>query len=140
MEYKPRSSSCLSCRGGDNQASGCPTRMADGRLFTDYRPRCDIAMQFAAPMTSSFEYRKWMIENGQRILDHQRHTAFAIAKCAPCSVPATMPLEKDRFVCNKVSCVRVATPFNSIEEKVRAFGSGNGVGWATAHMGGGGRA
>jgi ribosomal protein S27AE len=99
-------------------------RMSDGRLFTDYRPRCDIALQFSAPMTGSYEYRQWMMNNGQRIIDHQRAIAFNNARCGPCSKPSTMPNDKDRFVCDKVACTRVKTPAASTAERMRAFGTG----------------
>jgi hypothetical protein len=84
--------------------------MADGRLFTDYRPRCDRNLQYAAPMAGSWDYRQFLIGNGEKIIDADRATAAAFAKCAPCVQPydvGTMAPEADRVVCDKVSCSRV---------------------------------
>jgi len=96
-------------RASDNRAWNCPPRMQDGRLFTDYRPRVDANLQFAAPMSGSFEYRQFLIQNGQHIIDANRSAASAIASCGPCKQPVyrgTMVPEVDRFVCDKVSCAR----------------------------------
>ena len=86
--------------------------MADGRMFTDYRPRCDANLQFQAPMSGSHDYRQFLIANGQRIIDEDRAAAAATALCTPCVQPydqGTMAPEVDRFVCDKVSCARVAS-------------------------------
>lgn len=91
----------------------CPINMADGRLFTDYRPRCDIQMQFQAPMSGSYEYRQWLIANGKRIADHQRAMAREMTCCAPCKDPlpiGTMLPETDQVICDKVGCTRVRMP------------------------------
>lgn len=119
---------CTACDGSAVEAgkarAGCAPRMADGRIFTDYRPRCDVAMQYATPMTSSYDYRQWLVHNGKRIIDHQRSVAFSYARCWPCSPISTMPLEKDKFRCDKLACARVPTEFPSEAERVRAFGTG----------------
>jgi hypothetical protein len=116
---------CGACtRGTDNKAWGCPPRMADGRLFTDYRPRCDANLQFAAPMSGSHEYRQFLIHNGQNIIDASRSAAATVAACGPCVSPlgrGTMAPELDRVVCDKVSCSRV---------RVRAPGAGGEDGGA----------
>ena len=94
-----------------SQASGCAPRMADGRMFTDYRPRCDIALQYAAPMSGSHEYRQWLIRNGGHVMDSHRRNAAAASFCGPClKEPGTMAAERDRFVCDKVACTRIDGP------------------------------
>jgi hypothetical protein len=95
------------------QQNGCAVRMADGRLFTDYRPRCDIQLQFQSPMSGSYDYRQWLIANGTRIAEHQRAAARKASCCAPCKLPlavGTMLPESDRVVCDKVGCTRVPMP------------------------------
>ena len=83
--------------------------MADGRLFTDYRPRCVANLQYAAPMSGSQDYRLFLIGNGAQIMEQNRAAAAAAAHCAPCVQPynrGTMVPEIDRVVCDKVSCAR----------------------------------
>lgn len=102
-------STCASCTNAATSAAGeCPPRMADGRLFTDYRPRCDRNLAYAAPMTGSWDYRQFLIGNGDRIIDVDRTRLERVARCAPC-VPGhgTMAPEADRVVCDKVSCTRI---------------------------------
>ena len=116
--------SCGACtRASSNKAWDCPPHMADGRLFTDYRPRCDINLQYAAPMAGSFDYRQYLIGNGSKIIDANRAAAASVAMCAPCVAPydqGTMAPDADRVVCDKVSCVRVKP------EHPSPFGIGTG--------------
>lgn len=103
--------------------------MADGRLFTDYRPRCDIAGQFTrqqgVPINGSYEYRQWLIHNGGTILNQHRAMAIDGAHCSPCSTIPTMPMEKDTFVCSKTGCSLVPNRMHKTQaDRVRAFGTG----------------
>lgn len=100
---------CGPCtRASDNTAWDCPPRMADGRLFTDYRPRCDINMQYQPrPAVGSYEYRQFLIRNADNVIGEHRDAAFTKAYSGPCVQPfetATMLPEADAFVCDKVSC------------------------------------
>jgi hypothetical protein len=103
--------SCGQCtRPSDNKHFDCPPRMSDGRLFTDWRPRCDIQLEHQSPMTGTHDYRQFMINNAQSIVDSQRQSAFKRAFCGPCVRPyaiGTMVPEKDAFVCDKINCKRV---------------------------------
>lgn len=96
------------------QKPKCPVRMADGRLFTDYRPRCDIALEFQAPMSGSYEYRQWLIKHGDDVMSYNRGEASQSSSCSPCvnRDAGTVVPEADRVVCNQTSCVRQvsATP------------------------------
>lgn len=118
-------SSSSSFDPSETNALGCAVRMADGRLFTDYRPRCDIAGQFqGAPVNGSYEYRQWLIHNGARVMDYHRSLAVSSARCAPCTKIPTMPIEKEMFVCSKASCKTVPSEFRTSADRVRAFGTG----------------
>lgn len=97
--------------------------MADGRLFTDYRPRCDINYWASpptlgktgrtAPAGGSYANRQFMIANADALLAAERARAYAGALCAPCMAPfdrpGTMLPEKDLEVCDAQTCRRVAT-------------------------------
>jgi hypothetical protein len=79
-------------------------------MFTDYRPRCDRNLEYAAPMAGSWDYRQYLIGNGEKIIDANRAAAAQVALCAPCVQPfdqGTMAPDADRVVCDKVSCTRV---------------------------------
>lgn len=110
-----RSRNCGTCtKGSDNKHFDCPPRMADGRLFTDYRPRCDTNYWAAAaermayakssnssassktkasqammtrPPADSYTYRQYMIANADALMASERGAAYAAASCAPCSAP-----------------------------------------------------
>ena len=87
--------------------------MADGRLFTSYDGRCVRNLKYAQPGIGSQDYRLYMINNGIQIMEQDRTAAAKVAFCAPCKQPwsqATMAPETDRFVCDKVSCTRMAVP------------------------------
>lgn len=62
--------------------------MSDGRLFTDYRPRCQLNPVFPPPNTDayldSYKYRQYLIHNADKILNAMRAEAYAAAVCAPC--------------------------------------------------------
>ncbi len=53
-------------------SSTCPFWMSDGRSFGDvvYNPRCQqqYTTQFDKQFTSSYEYRQYLIENGEQII------------------------------------------------------------------------
>ena len=98
--------------------------MSDGRLFTDYRPRCDANSTLQAPMSGSYEYRQHMIANGAALIERDRAAAAMMASCAPClSGFGTMAPEVDRIVCDKVSCARVAV---ADAKEHLAIGTGRG--------------
>ena len=67
--YSAVSPPCGTCtRASENKHWGCPPRMSDGRLFTDYGSRCDINLRLMSPMSGSYDYRQMLISNGEKIL------------------------------------------------------------------------
>jgi hypothetical protein len=106
------SRNCGPCvRESDNKNFDCPPRMADGRLFTDYRSRCDANLQWQQPMSSTYDYRQYLINNGESVMGQMREEAFSKAYRGPCVQPfdqGTVVPEKDAFVCDKLACQKVA--------------------------------
>lgn len=109
-------SSCSSC-SGPNPKPMCPSRMSDGRAFTDYRPRCAINAELmslvagAGMVQSSFESRMYLQRNADRVMDMQRSAGIAnLAPCAPCLRPTneagTMLPERYVVRCDGVTCYR----------------------------------
>ena len=104
---------CGACsRESENKNFDCPPRMADGRMFTDYRPRCDANLEWQAPMSGTHEYRQFLIHNADALMGHQRDAAFTKAFCGPCVEPydqGTVLPDSETVACDKVGCKRSPT-------------------------------
>lgn len=83
-------SACYSTVNPNQAATGSPARMQDGRLFTDYRPRCFQYPLKAAQTWGDNEYRNRMIHGAAELMDAARqlnnHKATA-TKCVDTMVP-----------------------------------------------------
>lgn len=109
-------SSCSSC-SAKNPKETCPSRMSDGRAFTDYSPRCHANARLmdmvakAKMIQSSFESRMFLQRNADKVMDMERARAIDnLAPCAPCKRPftdnGTMAPERYVVRCNGVTCQR----------------------------------
>lgn len=107
--------SCEVCtKPTDNKKFNCPPRMSDGRHFTNYLPRCsnfrnafmvedDTGFQFPPP--NSYDFRQYLIHNGEKIMQTNREEAFQRNMCGPCSIdPSTMLPEQTKITCDANSC------------------------------------
>ena len=68
----------------------CPARMAYGLHFTDYRPTScgvDTEVQLQNGITNSYDYRAFLQNNAQTIIDYNRAYAIHKNKCKPCDAP-----------------------------------------------------
>jgi hypothetical protein len=108
-----------------NGTSPCPLRMADGRAFTDYRPRCEANAELFAEViksnmvASSYESRMYLQRNTDLLINSERNKAIErLIPCAPCprslSDPGTMLGERYVVRCNGASCDRVEVNPNGI--------------------------
>lgn len=93
--------------GGDYY-SGCQ-RMADGRIFTNWMPRCAdrVANMNANKFKSSYEYRQWLIHNGEKMMNDERQALLDEKSCKPCfdfSEPGTMLPERRMLSCDANVC------------------------------------
>jgi hypothetical protein len=120
-------SSRMSCTGctGTNPTVTCPSRMADGRAFTDYSPRCNANARLnelvskAKMMQSSYESRMFLQHNAEKMMEMERARAIeTLVPCAPCkrstSDPGTMAPERYVVRCDAVSCQRTEVNPNGI--------------------------
>jgi hypothetical protein len=66
--------------------NSCPPRMEDGRHFTDYRPRCvvDSTIRSQNNIKNNFDYRMFLINNGDKIIQNFRYEAIKKNKCNAC--------------------------------------------------------
>ena len=103
----------------------CPNKMADGRSFTDYRPRCNINYDLMQDLTknniinSSYESRLYLQQNAEKIMESNRVNATNnLAPCAPCTRPlsdnGTMLPERYIVKCDAVSCKRQEIDVNGL--------------------------
>jgi len=93
----------------NNKYFNCPPRMADGRHFTDYRPSCDVNNLIISNngTVSNFDYRMYLIENAEKLMDMNRIYTVEKNACGPCKEPyeiGTMLPEKESFSCNANTC------------------------------------
>lgn len=111
----PSDRTCGPCtKASDNKHFDCPPRMADGRLFTDYRSRCDINFMTMTGTTTipkdSYTYRQYLISHADDLIAEARKNAYIVAACAPCVHPSTMLPEKISEICDTHTCIRVPGP------------------------------
>jgi hypothetical protein len=61
--------------------------MADGRLFTDYRPECYVnnLLRMSNNITSSYLYRQYLIHNASQLMNMNRQYANEKAGCKSCN-------------------------------------------------------
>lgn len=96
---------CKDCsRPSNNQYANCPPRMADGRHFTDYRPRC--ALQYNEKM-NSYEQRMFLTQNAEDLMRVNAQNSYLANRCGPCVEPynqGTMMPELSTQKCNERTC------------------------------------
>lgn len=120
------------CGGGCDTPNpldvNCPAKMADGRSFTDYRPRCAVNGELLQQVIgknmvgSSYESRMFLQHNAEQMMDFERNKAIQrLVPCAPCTRSfqdeGTMLNERYVVRCNGITCTR---------EEVNPHGLGDG--------------
>jgi hypothetical protein len=90
--------------------------MADGRFFTDYRANCytQNLIRSENGINNSFQYRMFLTNNAENLMDINRAYACQKNCCGPCQKPydiGTMLPEQTTVKCNSNSCnVSVGDP------------------------------
>lgn len=107
-----------SCKEGcdidEPKVSPCPSRMSDGRAFTDYRPRCIVnadLLNSVKGTKSSYESRMYLQMNAEKLMEDERNRAISrLSPCAPCNRPKTQSgtMLPERYIvkCDNVTCTR----------------------------------
>lgn len=81
--------------------------MSDGRIFTDYRPRCDaIAELMPSSAASSYEFRISLVSRAEEVMRNNMMAAYDAAACGPCdfAAPGTMLPEAALQRCDGSTC------------------------------------
>jgi hypothetical protein len=76
--------------------------MADGRQFTDYRPRC--AQERPSEGASCYEIKDTMIRDAERIMERDRTGAAANIGASWCDDPARVPGAELIVNCSDRAC------------------------------------
>jgi hypothetical protein len=74
-------------RTSNNKYFNCPPRMSDGRQFTDYRPNCYVnnLLRYTNRTMSSYEYRQFLINNGEELMKINNLYSSDKTSCGPCN-------------------------------------------------------
>lgn len=86
----------------DNVELDFPARMSDGRTFTDYRQNC-ILNNNLSQSKGSWEYRNYLISNGEQIRQSFIQKQESITACTKCSDNTVLPV-KTILNCNPTGC------------------------------------
>jgi hypothetical protein len=86
LSTKQKMDNCF--KTSDNKHLQCPPRMADGRHFTDYRSSYYINDLIRADnsISNSTQYRVFLQQNGNALMDRQRQIACNLNCCGPCPI------------------------------------------------------
>ena len=76
----------------DNVNLDFPARMADGRMFTDYRQNCLLNNQLSQGK-GSWEFRNFLTENGEKIRQEMIQKQESITACTKCSDNTVLPVK-----------------------------------------------
>lgn len=106
--------SCSSCTPSPPAPSGrgsasfpmqqCPSRMSDGRSFTDYSSsKCNFT--YSKYGATSYDSRMYMIHNADEVIRQQRAASMESVCLAP---PGLVPVPAEQFVvrCTPETCSR----------------------------------
>jgi hypothetical protein len=86
----------------DNVNLDFPARMADGRIFTDYRPNC-LMNNLLSQDKDSFEYRYFLTSSGNSIERQRLDKLEQDVKCTSCTYDTVLPV-KTVMNCNQGIC------------------------------------
>lgn len=100
----------MSCyRSSNNRFFNSPSKMADGRLFTDYRPNCEMNryIESGNKIKNTHDYRLFLSRNAERLMDKNKDYIYMKNGMGNCMEPyhiGTMLPEKTRVVCDQHTC------------------------------------
>jgi hypothetical protein len=86
----------------DNVNLDFPARMADGRIFTDYRANCIMNYELSGSK-NSFDYRYFLENNGSQIEQGILNKLDAAVKCDDCNAQTVLPAQTIQN-CNLGKC------------------------------------
>ena len=100
----------MSCyRSSNNKFFNSPSRMSDGRLFTDYRPNYELNryIEEENKIKNTHDYRMFLSRNAEKLMNNNTEYIFTQNGSVKCMEPyhiGTMLPEKTRVVCDQHTC------------------------------------
>lgn len=110
----------MSCyRSSNNRYFNSPSRMSDGRNFTDYRSSYELNKHIIEKnkIANTHDFRMFLNRNGDNIIKENNKYIAMMSGSFNCKQPyevGTMLPEKTRLVCNQHTCKEVLVNENGI--------------------------
>jgi len=91
----------------NNKYLDCPALMSDGRMFTDYRASCfrNDMLKIQNKITNSYDYRQFLINNGENIIHNIRKYNMDRLSCRPCDAAPINCNEVCKVSPDSVNCM-----------------------------------
>lgn len=89
---------------------GAPARMADGRLFTDYRPNCDLMAPLKSESFAEYKRKEAMLKNAPYAIATDRNMLVMRAGSSECVDTMVPELHKRIYAWNGPVASIVAQP------------------------------
>jgi len=112
----------MSCCSATYDNKNCPLKMDDGRVFTNYQPRCirnaylNEMLKINNMVSSSYEQRLFLQRNAEKIMEEERKSILQqLMPCIPCNkgelINETNPELDNKFnvYCDGVTCYNKLT-------------------------------
>lgn len=108
----------MECKNPVNNTK-CPMWMADGRVTTDYKPKCMVNEELNQLLInnnkqlSSYNLRMYLQQNAEKEINRQRKNSLKdVSDCIPCTNIVNKNIvhpERYTVSCNAISCSRKET-------------------------------
>ena len=110
----------------DNKNKNCPARMSDGRSMTDYRPSTFVDDMIRADnnISNSLQYRVFLQQNADAIMDKQRGIACLQNCCGPCPITTKEPFESGTMLPEQYMFVSDGRSGKMVLNNVNGLGTG----------------
>ncbi len=95
--------------GSNNIHFNIPPSMNDGRLFSSYEAACKSNNQLKTNLgiTNNYQYRQWLIHNGNQIADKNRKSACG--ECSQCIIEASQAPKTQKYLYK--NCADTSRPY-----------------------------
>lgn len=110
----------------DNKHLQCPARMSDGRSMTDYRPSnyIDDLVRADNNISNSLQYRVFLQQNANALMDKHRQVACQQNCCGPCPITTKEPFESGTMLPEQYMFVSDGRTGKMVLNDINGLGTG----------------